>query len=90
MRPPSISTERALRAFWESPSGPIGGEESESMRILIVGAGVAGITAGHLLAEHGVEFEIFEASATYGGRVRKVDDFVDFPIDLGSCGAWRG
>ena len=54
------------------------------MKILIVGAGVAGITAGHILAEHGVDFEIFEASATYGGRVRKVDDFVDFPIDLGA------
>ena len=54
------------------------------MKILIVGAGVAGITAGHILAEHGVDVEIFEASATYGGRVRKVDDFVDFPIDLGA------
>ena len=43
------------------------------MKILIVGAGVAGITAGHILAEHGVDFEIFEASATMaGGFVRSM------------------
>lgn len=54
------------------------------MTIFIIGAGAAGITAGHLLAEEGVDFEIFEASDTYGGRVRKVDDFVDFPIDVGA------
>lgn len=40
--------------------------------------------AGHLLAEQGVDFKIFEASDTYGGRVRKVEDFADFPIDLGA------
>lgn len=54
------------------------------MKILIIGAGAAGITAGHLLSERGVDFEILEASAVHGGRVRKVDDFVDFPIDLGA------
>ncbi len=54
------------------------------MKVLIIGAGAAGITAGHVLAEHGVDFEIFEASSTHGGRVRKVQDFVDFPIDLGA------
>ena len=56
------------------------------MNVLIIGAGAAGITAGHLLAERGVDFEILEASSTHGGRVRKVDDFVDFPIDIG--GEW--
>lgn len=54
------------------------------MKVLIIGAGAAGITAGHLLAERGVDFDILEASSVYGGRVRKVEDFVDFPIDLGA------
>lgn len=54
------------------------------MKVLIIGAGAAGITAGHLLAERGIDFEILEASSVHGGRVRKVDDFVDFPIDLGA------
>ncbi len=54
------------------------------MKILIIGAGTAGITAGHLLEQHEVDFEILEASSTHGGRVRKVDNFADFPIDLGA------
>ena len=56
------------------------------MKVLIIGAGAAGITAGHLLAERGIDFEILEASATHGGRVRKLEGFADFPIDLG--GEW--
>ncbi len=54
------------------------------MKVVIIGAGAAGITAGHLLAERSVEFEILEAGPVHGGRVRKIDDFVDFPIDLGA------
>ena len=56
------------------------------MKVLIIGAGAAGITAGHLLAERGIDFEILEASSTHGGRVRKLEGFADFPIDLG--GEW--
>ncbi|MGI9641352.1 MAG: NAD(P)-binding protein [Acidimicrobiia bacterium] len=54
------------------------------VKILIIGAGAAGITAVHLLAEHDVDFEIIEAGRTYGGRVRKVEGFADFPIDVGA------
>lgn len=54
------------------------------MKVLIVGAGASGITAGHLLQKRGVEFEILEAASVHGGRVRKIDDFADFPIDLGA------
>ncbi len=54
------------------------------MKSLIIGAGAAGITAGHVLNEHGVDFTIFEASDTCGGRIRKVDGFADFPIDVGA------
>ena len=54
------------------------------MRILIVGAGAAGITAGHALSEKGIDFEILEASSVHGGRVKKTDGFADFPIDLGA------
>ena len=54
------------------------------MEILIVGAGVAGITSGHLLSERGIDFRILEATSVHGGRLRKADDFTDFPIDLGA------
>jgi cation diffusion facilitator CzcD-associated flavoprotein CzcO len=49
------------------------------MKVLIIGAGAAGITAGHLLPGQGVDSEIFEASSTHGGRVRKVDNFAMHP-----------
>ncbi|PCE24727.1 flavin monoamine oxidase family protein [Burkholderia ubonensis] len=40
------------------------------VRIGIVGAGMAGLYAGLLLQALGIKFEIFEAAATPGGRVR--------------------
>ena len=55
-------------------------------KILIIGAGAAGITAGHILNKKGIDFQILEASSIHGGRVKKSADFVDFPIDLG--GEW--
>lgn len=53
-------------------------------KVLIIGAGAAGITAGYILNRYGVEFEILEASAIHGGRVKKADALADFPIDLGA------
>jgi len=57
---------------------------SFSGKILIIGAGAAGMTAGYILERYGIEYEIIEASSRYGGRLKKVDGFVDFPIDLGA------
>ena len=54
------------------------------MNILIIGAGASGITAGHLLAQKNIDFEILEASSVHGGRLKKVEGFADFPIDLGA------
>jgi len=53
-------------------------------KILVIGAGAAGITAGHILNKQGIDFQILEASPIHGGRVKKAPDFVDFPIDLGA------
>ncbi len=55
-----------------------------SGKVLIVGAGVAGLYAGYLLKLHGIDFTILEASAIVGGRIGKRTDFADFPIDLGA------
>ncbi len=54
--------------------------------VLVIGAGAAGITAGHILHKKGIDFQILEASSIHGGRVKKANNFVDFPIDLG--GEW--
>ena len=52
--------------------------------VIIVGAGAAGLAAGYMLDGFGIEYEIFEASGRFGGRVGKLDGFMDFPIDLGA------
>ncbi len=53
-------------------------------RVLVIGAGAAGMVAGHLLKQHGIDFQIIEALPRFGGRVRKDESLADFPIDLGA------
>lgn len=55
-------------------------------KVLIIGAGAAGLTAGYILNRYNIDFQIIEASSVYGGRVKKIEGFADFPIDLG--GEW--
>lgn len=55
-------------------------------KVIVVGAGAAGLIAGHTLQQKGVDFQIIEASGIFGGRVKKFDGFADFPMDLG--GEW--
>lgn len=56
-------------------------------RVIVVGAGAAGLYAGYKLVGLGCEnVTILEASSVWGGRVRGLDDFADFPIDAG--GEW--
>lgn len=52
--------------------------------VLIIGAGAAGMATGYLLAQRGIDFQILEASTTYGGRMKRTTSFVDFPISLGA------
>ena len=53
-------------------------------KVIIIGAGAAGLSAGYLLQQLGVEFEILEASSNYGGRTKRTLSFADFPIPLGA------
>lgn len=53
-------------------------------KVLIIGAGAAGMTAGYILKRHNIDFQIIEASSVYGGRVKELQGFADFPIDLGA------
>lgn len=52
--------------------------------VLVIGAGAAGLCAGHMLNKYGIDFQILEASSDFGGRVRGLEGFADFPIDLGA------
>jgi len=53
-------------------------------KVLIIGAGAAGLFAGYILRQYQIDFEIIEAAPVWGGRVKAHNDFVDFPIDLGA------
>ncbi|MDE2305733.1 MAG: FAD-dependent oxidoreductase, partial [Gammaproteobacteria bacterium] len=58
---------------------------------VIIGGGLAGLTAARLLQERGVEFELFEARDRLGGRILTVDaaeraSYEGF--DLGASWLW--
>jgi lysine-specific histone demethylase 1B len=53
-------------------------------KVLIIGAGAAGLYAGYILKSKGIDFQILEASANYGGRLAKLTGFANFPIDSGA------
>lgn len=53
-------------------------------KVTIIGAGAGGLSAGYLLKQQGIDFEILEASSRLGGRMRINTDFADFPIPLGA------
>ena len=55
-----------------------------SGKVLVIGAGAGGLSAGYFLKQQGIDFEIIEASAAYGGRMKINTSFADFPIPLGA------
>ncbi len=55
-----------------------------SGKVIVIGAGAAGLSAGYLLNRLNIDFQIIEAASGFGGRVKRADDFVDFPIDIGA------
>lgn len=65
-------------AFFPEKKGEFNG------KVIIIGAGAAGIAAAYALHRYGVDFQIIEAGENFGGRVKKLTGFVDFPIDLGA------
>lgn len=53
-------------------------------RVVVVGAGAAGLYAGFLMKARGMDFEILEASSRVGGRLAKLEGFADYALDLGA------
>ncbi len=53
-------------------------------KVLIIGAGAAGLYAGYILKSKGIDFQILEAAPNYGGRIGKLTGFANFPIDTGA------
>jgi protoporphyrinogen oxidase len=63
-------------------SAQILAKDSSMMRVAVIGAGPAGITAAYELAKAGIEVEVFEASDTVGGLARSFRLW-DQTVDLG-------
>ncbi len=66
-------------------------------RVVVVGAGVAGLTAAHYLARRGAQVTLLEADSVAGGRIatRESVQFThgmrqfEFPLEHGVHGVWR-
>ena len=55
-------------------------------RVIVIGAGIAGIAAARRLTERGFPVTVLEARDEIGGRIRTLHGFAAHPIELG--GAW--
>lgn len=77
---------------WLAPGALLSSCEDETLladvgykgKVLIIGAGAAGLYAAYILQSKGIAVELLEASANYGGRLGKLEGFANFPIDLGA------
>lgn len=53
-------------------------------KVLIIGAGAAGLTSAYALNQLGVDVQVLEAATNYGGRMKRNAEFADFPIPVGA------
>jgi monoamine oxidase len=55
--------------------------------VLVIGAGMAGVTAARALASGGARVLVVESCDRVGGRVHTIRDFADTPVEAGDGGA---
>ena len=61
-----------------------GARREAPARVVVVGAGVAGLAAARALRASGVDVVVLEARDRIGGRVRTSRQWPDLPVDLGA------
>lgn len=67
----------ALAACGKTPPKP-------GTRVIVIGAGIAGLAAAHSLAGLGADVVVLEARDRIGGRIWTSDHWADAPVDLGA------
>jgi protoporphyrinogen oxidase len=58
-------------------------ESNHNQRIVIIGAGPAGLTAGYELARNGYQTEVLEADSRYVGGLARTVEYRGFRFDIG-------
>lgn len=58
---------------------------ADAAKVIVVGAGVSGLSAARRMRAHGLDVRVLEARSRVGGRTH-TDDSLGFPVDLGA--AW--
>ena len=54
------------------------------MKVIVIGAGIAGLSAAYHLKGAGIEATVLEARDRVGGRVWTNRDFADIPVEFGA------
>jgi len=78
-----LAAEQGLTETMAVPSEKVVGRKAPQNKIVIIGAGLAGLCAAYELAGLGYHVTVYEARERVGGRVERVEDFVDGKIAEG-------
>ena len=57
--------------------------DASSLRVGIIGAGPAGLTAAYILSKAGIHVEVLEANPTYVGGISRTEEYKGFRFDIG-------
>jgi monoamine oxidase len=52
--------------------------------VIVIGAGIAGVTAARALTEAGLDVTVVEARDRIGGRIHSIRDFCELPVEAGA------
>jgi protoporphyrinogen oxidase len=59
------------------------GLPKQSPKVVIIGAGPAGLTAAYMLARHGLQVTVMESDVKYVGGISRTAQYKGFHFDIG-------